>query len=64
MTIYIPQFVLGIIATIVVEVGICFIVGLMIGKKEAQSHKTPNDDESESDETNPIIEGEVGEREV
>lgn len=59
MTIYIPQFVLGIIATLAVEVGICFLVGLLSSMK-GKSNKT----QSVNEETNPVIKGEVGEREV
>lgn len=59
MTIYIPQFVLGIIATLAVEVGICFLVGLLSLMK-GKSNKT----QSANEETNPVTKGEVGEREV
>lgn len=59
MTIYIPQFILGIIATLAVEVGICFLVGLLSSMK-GKSNKT----QSANEETNPVTKEEVGEREV
>lgn len=40
MTIYIHPFVLGIIATLVAEVGICVIVGIVSSKKEAADKQT------------------------
>lgn len=51
MTIYIPQFVLGIIATVVVELGICMLVGIVSSKKEVNNKKTNPSDSTEHETT-------------
>lgn len=48
MHIYIHPFVLGIIATIVFEVGVCVVVGIISSKKNDEQDNTDND----KDETN------------
>lgn len=48
MYIYIHPFVLDIIATVVFEVGVCFVVGLISSKKNNKQDNTDND----KDETN------------
>ena len=51
MHIYIHPFVLGIIATLVVGVGICFVVGFISSKKsDNQDNTTNNGTENKQDE--------------
>lgn len=51
MHIYIPQFVLGIIATLVVEVGICVVVGIISSKKNSNQNGTTDDNNGTNQDT-------------